>query len=68
MGVGGDEWGSVGMNGGRWGWEHGLVKPNHKGRWHTRVNSYEAEVTLNNNNNNNDGKNNSNNKYEIKVG
>ena len=27
MGVGGGEWGSVGVSGGRWVWVHGLVKP-----------------------------------------
>ena len=27
--LGGDQWGPVGVSGGRWGWEHGLVKPIH---------------------------------------
>ena len=27
FGLGGDQWGSVWVSGGRWGWEHGLVKP-----------------------------------------
>ena len=27
FGPGGDQWGSEGVSGGRWGWEHDLVKP-----------------------------------------